>query len=416
MAPEATEKIPNLSAKLPRLTPRRREPKSQTEAPPPTGTLPPPLELKDGYEYTQPIRRIIVPSDMELFQASPAYSLITSFVFTLSDSVRGRPKSSIKAETLSPALKAVGRILDEIDALITANPALDTGSRFGNPVFKAFHSAVAGQADKWHAEMLNIESADARKEISTYLTNCLGAESRLDYGSGHELSFVVWLLCLYQVGIVKREDFPALVLHTFEQYLQLMRRIQTTYYLEPAGSHGVWGLDDYHFMPFLFGAAQLVAHPYITPMSIHNAVVLEEEAGEYMYLDQVRWVDSVKTVKGLRWHSPMLDDISSAKNWSKVEGGMRKMFVKEVLGKLPIMQHFLFGSLVPAKEEMGQMIAGEHDGEDDGNGHSHAHGAHEQGEDWWGDCCGIKVPSTIAAGQEQMKRNPNRGLRPIPFD
>lgn len=100
----------------------------------------------------------------------------------------------------------------------------------------------------------------------------------------------------------------------------------------------------------------------------------------------------------------MLDDISATKTWTKVNQGMIKMYKAEVLGKLPIMQHFMFGSLIPAPE-------GISDPPKPGDQVPHAH-------NHWADCCGIKVPSAIAASQMSKKKEETfrsvNGI--IPFD
>ncbi|KAI1500090.1 serine/threonine-protein phosphatase 2A activator 2 [Biscogniauxia marginata] len=418
---QPTPTIPNLKDRIPKLEPRRRRPAPSNPLPlPETPALPPPPDTS-SLTFQIPSRRILSPRDHELFLSSPTYSLIVAFIFGLSDAVIDTPNSAVKDDNCSPSVRSILAILDDAEALVQSTPPEDAeGSRFGNKVFRTFLDKAKAVSPSWHRK-LGLSSDEAIAEVETYLNQSFGNRTRIDYGSGHELNFMIWLLCLYQLRIIDRSDFKPLVLKVFIRYLQLMRAIQSTYYLEPAGSHGVWGLDDYQFLPFLFGASQLLHHPFITPLAIHQELTIEEFGHDYMYLGQVDFVNSTKTVKGLRWHSPMLDDISSAKNWAKVEGGMKRMFIAEVLRKLPVMQHFLFGSLVPAVEGMSTEaevgVANEEDEAEGGaivvdhDGFKHVHQANS-----WGDCCGIKVPSALAAAQAAKKSGARDSLRRIPFD
>lgn len=414
--------LPAVAANIPKLVPRKRAVDRAPPAapPPPTPALPPPPELA-SHTYTPPSRRILSSADHALFLASPTCDLVTGFIFGVSDSVRDRPVSSLGAADTSPAVDSIVHILGEAEGILDRNPPEDTGSRFGNPVFRTFLDDVEAALPAWHASLGLHDSAQVA-EVAVYLHAAFGNKRRIDYGSGHELNFFLWMLCLNRLGLLPRAVFPALALRILPRYLTLMRRIQGAYYLEPAGSHGVWGLDDYQFLPFLFGASQLLHHAYITPKAIHNALVLEEERGEYLYLDQVAYVNSVKNVDGLRWHSPMLDDISASKSWGKIEAGMRKMFAKEILGKLPVMQHFLFGSLVPAAEGMSREAdfgPPEEDDDEDGGEvrvFSDEHGKrHVHASKGWDDCCGIRVPAAVGAEGEERKGGLQR-LRRVPFD
>jgi serine/threonine-protein phosphatase 2A activator len=100
---------------------------------------------------------------------------------------------------------------------------------------------------------------------------------------------------------------------------------------------------------------------------------------------------------------------------------MIKMYLAEVLGKLPVVQHFLFGSLLPYD---GPSPPSADSQNVDHCGHVHpvtnTAGVGQQ-QSGWGDCCGIPVPSAFAAAQSEKAKIPGTRLtgpsiRPVPFD
>ncbi|KAL9257721.1 Serine/threonine-protein phosphatase 2A activator 2-like protein [Drosera capensis] len=307
--------------------------------------LPTPL-LSPPFEFTAPIKRIASPDDALRFVSSESGSHFLGFVVALSDSVKGL-KISHPCH-VSRTVESIGDVIETLGDWIEGIPLAEQGGRYGNVAFRVWHDRLCENAEGLMNRILSDcddETRGAVVELKAYFMDSFGNGSRIDYGTGHETNFAAWLYCLARLGLIREEDYQAVVLRVFVKYVSLMRKLQVRYSLEPAGSHGVWGLDDYHFLPFVFGSSQLVDHKYMKPKSIHNEDILENFAKEYMYLECVVFIKKVK--KGLfAEHSPLLDDISGVPTWSKVNSGLLKMYRAEVLEKVPIMQHFLFGSII----------------------------------------------------------------------
>lgn len=126
--------------------------------------------------------------------------------------------------------------------------------------------------------------------------------------------------------------------------MDVVRTVQTRYGLEPAGSHGVYSLDDYQFLPFYFGASQL-AGSALEPKEIPDRAAMETNKDQYIFCAAIDHVNRVKTGH-FSEHSNYLWNISqSVSNWKKVNEGLLKMYKAEVLNKFPIVQHLVFGTL-----------------------------------------------------------------------
>ncbi|CEN61937.1 Putative Phosphotyrosyl phosphatase activator [Aspergillus calidoustus] len=342
----------------------------------------PKLDRSAGHTFVQPSKRINEGQDVAEFLTSKAYVDIMTFLLQLNRSLfptklpEGRvqtwPLNSDAVEYSAP-VRQLQQLLSKLEAILEEAPP-DTGPRrFGNVSFRKWYQIVESRASSLLEECLSTDilqtpssnpgGPTAEVELVSYFLGSWGSPQRLDYGTGHELSFLAFL-----AGIWKLHGFPenspgveerAIVLGVIQPYLELVRTIIKRYTLEPAGSHGVWGLDDHSFIPYIFGAAQLA--PALSdsdpvpeegslpdapaPGGVAKANIVERERGENLYFSAIGFIYDVK--RGPFWeHSPMLYDISGIQaGWAKINKGMIKMYNAEVLSKFPVVQHFPFGSL-----------------------------------------------------------------------
>jgi hypothetical protein len=174
------------------------------------------------------------------------------FIAAINAAVSNKAISAV-VDPVNPTVARLVEILGDLERLVDATPPIAQPMRYGNKAFRAWHDKVVELAPGLMERLLGGLHPGSATELLSYFLDSFGNATRIDYGTGHETTFVILLFCLTQLGVCGAADLPAIGLLAFPAYVRLVRKLQRTYFLEPAGSHGVWSLDDYQFLVFLFG-------------------------------------------------------------------------------------------------------------------------------------------------------------------
>ncbi|XGW16952.1 hypothetical protein V3C99_001968 [Haemonchus contortus] len=295
------------------------------------------------HAFMEPVRRILNVFDMKHFYFSEGYQLLLDFLHELNDAVLN-VKTCDDVAVGDNALKVI-EMLDKLLGWMDLFPPEESmDQRYGNKSYRKWFDHLQNEMNTVVSDLLPDDMKPATIELCAYLGDSFGNATRIDYGSGHESCFAIFLLCLYRIGFFTASDHQAVVLRVFVKYLHLCRSLQTVYKMEPAGSQGVHSIDDFQFIPFLWGSAQLANNKSFVPESYLKATTVEANAHKYLFFDCVNFINQTKSGPFYQ-HSNQLWNISAVPTWTKVNSGLFKMYEGEVLKKFPVVQHFRFGSL-----------------------------------------------------------------------
>ncbi|KAH9948579.1 Phosphotyrosyl phosphatase activator [Amylocystis lapponica] len=278
------------------------------------------IPVSDLHLDDVPTTKIRQDEDVEFWKTTRAYQDYGLFLRRLNESVVGCSLPWTKP--ITEPCQTIISLIDTLDRWVDEIPPLPTPQRFGNLAFRTWGKRLESEADTLLSTFLPHVLHPAIPFLAPYLVTSFGSPIRMDYGTGHETSFALLLLCL-----------------TLLRFL-LCWRLQDVYNLEPAGSHGVWGLDDSHFLGYVFGSGQLRGRdPRLRdsppPLPATN-----------LYFMSIMRIHQVKHGPFHEHSSQLYSIATGVASWTKVNSGLFKMYEAEVLGKRVVVQHIPLGGLL----------------------------------------------------------------------
>lgn len=186
------------------------------------------LDFNKKPEFAIPVKKINDGDDLNFFLTSTAYRDLTLWLYQLNRSMfptkdsTGKITESTLASppTYSPAVEKLRQIVASLSDLIAKAPPHTGPRRFGNVAFRDWFAlaeeAIPGLIQSHLGEGLRKWDEDGSSalggELSSYLVGSFGSKQRLDYGTGHELSFLAFLGCLWKLGVFEDGEERALVM------------------------------------------------------------------------------------------------------------------------------------------------------------------------------------------------------------
>ena len=144
------------------------------------------------------------PERLQQFLHSGSCKKLVEFIVELQQSVVSKKISD------TPKL-GIFSVFDEYFASVQKDlddsPPVEGKNRFGNIAFKTFYDKVNISNEQFLMKMLksfNLES-DFAIDLREYLKEAYGDRSRVDYGTGHELNFMIFLFCLNAIKSFEKQ-------------------------------------------------------------------------------------------------------------------------------------------------------------------------------------------------------------------
>lgn len=300
--------------------------------------------IDENTRFSAPVKRIFDSQCTQDFQSSVAIIRLKYFIQKYAKLIN--KAHILKGRSRIPIVNRFVEALNYMSSLVDQTPPFKGPRRYGNLACRDWHTKVDDQMPSlWH-QILPHELHHCIVELIHYLGNSFGSATRLDYGTGHELSFLAVVGAIDMLGLFTDEFQGEDFLLIMNSYYSLVRKLILTYTLEPAGSHGVWGLDDHFHLAYVFGSAQWANNKEapLRPKDVLNRQLVQEYSPLNLYCQTIGFIYQVKRGP-FREHSSMLYDLAiTIHTWAKLEAGLIKMYWAEVLNKFPVVQHFWFGT------------------------------------------------------------------------